>query len=1377
MALNVGELYASFGIDSKGLDKQLSNIEKKCGTIGKSLALVGAGLTASLTVPLVKLGKSIFESGTSFEAQMSKVEAISGASGKSLEALTSKALEMGSTTQFTATEAGQALEYMAMAGWKDESMLAGLEPVMNLAAASGGDLASTSDIVTDAMTAFGYTLESVGGDTEAFNKQVTHFTDVMAAAATNANTNVAMMGESFKYVAPLAGTLGYSIDDVAVSLGVMANAGIKGSQAGTSLSRIMQNMIKPTKQQSKAMKNLGLSLYDSNGKTKSWAEVMGDMRGAAKKSGIDMKKLQKEVGELDTKLAKGEITQKEYDKGVRKLTKGNDKFLKDVTTLAGARGLSSMLAIMNASDAEFDALTESILHCDGATAKMAATMLDNAKGDVTIFKSALEGLSITMWTIVAPAFRNIVQKATNLIDAFRKSGKHVLQGTLKWGAFAAALGPVITASGALIAALPKIAAGIAALASPLGIVIAGLALFGIAAMDVNGDMTDAFAAFSTSASNSLKTFNETLGDSIDQISKEMPRVASSIKVSLHKLIPEVVKTVTTIVEGLVKAVGDNADSIAKVGITIIEDIVNGLAEAMPTLIPTAAQAVTNILTAVVHNAPRLLIAGANLAFSIAQGILNTDWLGLGGQLLDAIKDAIIQSGVNAKGIGDKIAELINENLTGENLSALLTNATAFVGKLFDVIVAAFTTEGDVGVDVIGKIVEALNTAFGNINGEEFAGKLGKLAEAIINGIVDSITTLGAAGGDILVTIINAITGMLSNITSGDFDNMDSVAQAIMDAISNGITNIGTTAKDIVTKIGEAIGSLLGTIGSSTFTEGAGKLAKTLITGLGTAIAGAFDSAAEIVDGITSLLTGAMSEGSNVDLTSNFADLGAQIITAIGAAIKNAASSAGNLITAIGELIQSGVANMNVGDLSAFGSKIMSAIVAGLSNVGEGAAEILTAIGTALGNIDWGKLGSTLTAQALGQPFITAISNSIEGGDFSPVIEKIGSGLVSLVGNLNVACAQIAKSIVQYIINPANWVNLGKGIVTIIYTAVKSAIKALPNLLASYKQFIDDAISKLIPWGKGGEEPETQEVDVPVDGNPVVTEDDNFAAELAAALKESGALEDPEAIPVDLPVEATVTEVTETEGSDIATAAEQAFNAAMAAKKIPVSMGVTANVTVEVGTSNASTIGTTLGVDLGNAFTTAIAGYGSTVGTAAQTLVQAVNVALNSGAGKAFTAGQNTGNGFRLGILSKASEIAAAAAKVVRDAIAAANAAQDSGSPSRVMKEVGGWYGEGYAEGITGQIRNVKRAAGGMATAAVDALNADMSSPTYSLDMGQSAMRTGFNRLLGAVRGVVNAMPSGNQQIVLDTGVLVGETAPMYNDRLGSIAEWRGRGRA
>ena len=216
MALKVGELFASFNLDTSGIDSAVKSAESKMANMGKSLAIGGAALTAAVTVPLKQAASAIYEAGSGFDAQMSKVFAIAGSevtgSTEAMEALRQKALEMGSTTQFTASEAGEAMEYMAMAGWKTDQMLAAIGPLMNLAAAAGADLGTTSDIVTDAMTAFGYaatdTVTVVKDGVEMEVNAVEHFADVLAAASSNSNTNVTMLGESFKFAAPLAGALG-----------------------------------------------------------------------------------------------------------------------------------------------------------------------------------------------------------------------------------------------------------------------------------------------------------------------------------------------------------------------------------------------------------------------------------------------------------------------------------------------------------------------------------------------------------------------------------------------------------------------------------------------------------------------------------------------------------------------------------------------------------------------------------------------------------------------------------------------------------------------------------------------------------------------------------------------------------------------------------------------------------------------------------------------------------------------------------------------------------------------------------------------------------------------------------------------------------------
>ena len=240
---------------------------EKIEQAGEKIADVGTTLTTHVTVPVMVTGTAAVKTAADFDSAMSKVAAVSGATGDELDAPRDKAREMGAKTKFSASEAADAMNYMAMAGWKTNDMLSGIEGIMNLAAASGEDLASTSDIVTDALTAFGLSASDSG-----------HFADILAAASSNANTNVSMMGETFKYVAPVLGSLGYSAEDSAIAIGLMANAGIKSSQAGTALRSAITNLAKPTDTVASAMEQYGISLTDSSGKMYSLRELMEQLR-------------------------------------------------------------------------------------------------------------------------------------------------------------------------------------------------------------------------------------------------------------------------------------------------------------------------------------------------------------------------------------------------------------------------------------------------------------------------------------------------------------------------------------------------------------------------------------------------------------------------------------------------------------------------------------------------------------------------------------------------------------------------------------------------------------------------------------------------------------------------------------------------------------------------------------------------------------------------------------------------------------------------------------------------------------------------------------------------------------------------------------------
>lgn len=307
-----------------------------------------------------------------FEATMSKVKAISGASGKDFEALTALAQEMGKTTKFTAEEAAQGLTYMAMAGWKTEDMLASLSGIMDLAAASGEDLATVSDIVTDAMTAFGM---AASGYTEDGVANATHFADVLAVASSNANTNVAMMGETFKYVGAASGALGYSIEDVALGIGLMANSGIKASQAGTELNSIFTRLGTNTNGARDAIEEMGISFYTSTGEARDFGDVLGELRTATRN-----------------------MTQEQ------KINFAN--------TVAGQRAQAGFLAMLNATEEDYAKLTDAIEECDGAAAAMADTMMDNLQGSMTYLSSAAGGVKMTLGSRLSPYLREFVDWLT-----------------------------------------------------------------------------------------------------------------------------------------------------------------------------------------------------------------------------------------------------------------------------------------------------------------------------------------------------------------------------------------------------------------------------------------------------------------------------------------------------------------------------------------------------------------------------------------------------------------------------------------------------------------------------------------------------------------------------------------------------------------------------------------------------------------------------------------------------------------------------------------------------------------------------------------------------------------------------------------------------
>lgn len=448
--------------EANSANAALQKVSDVTGKIGKTATKIGKGMSV-VSAGIGGVATAAVKTTADFESAMSNVQAISGATGEDMNSLKEKAREMGAQTKFSATEAGEAMSYMAMAGWKTEEMMSGISGIMNLAAASGEDLATTSDIVTDALTAFGLTAQ----DTE-------KFVDTLAATATNSNTNVSLLGESFKYCAPVCGALGYSAEDTSIALGLMANCGIKATNAGTALRAILTNMAKPTDAVEAAMSELGVSLTDSEGKMLSLRDLMANLRNGFGQSEVSVEELTESMNQLQTAYENGETTADEYEEAQKKLiesaygAEGAEK-ARLAAMLAGKEGMSGLLAIVNATEGDLDKLTTAIDNSKDSAQNMADIMNDNLKGQLTILKSQCQELAISIGELLMPQIRNIVGSVQGVVDKLNRMSDHQKKLIVDITLLIAAIGPLLLVIGKISAGISTVSAVAAKIMPFIGI--------------------------------------------------------------------------------------------------------------------------------------------------------------------------------------------------------------------------------------------------------------------------------------------------------------------------------------------------------------------------------------------------------------------------------------------------------------------------------------------------------------------------------------------------------------------------------------------------------------------------------------------------------------------------------------------------------------------------------------------------------------------------------------------------------------------------------------------------------------------------------------------------------------------------------------------
>ena len=713
---------------------KIDEVGQKMESVGNSIAGAGKSMMP-LTLAIGGVGTAAVKTAADFDAGMSQVAAISGATGDDLEALRDKAREMGSKTKFSASEAASAMEYMAMAGWKTGDMLGGIEGIMNLAAASGEDLATTSDIVTDALTAFGLSAEDSG-----------HFADILAAASSNANTNVSMMGETFKYCAPIAGALGFSAEDTAEAIGLMANAGIKSTQAGTALRTIMNNLTGEVKISGKAIGDVTIATTNADGSMRDLSDILADCRTAF--SG----------------LSESEKAQA-------------------AETLVGKNAMSGFLALMNAAPEDIDKLSNAIDNCDGTAESMAATMQDNLAGQLTILKSQLEELAISFGEILMPAIRSIVSHIQGFIDKLNGMDESQKKAIITIGLVVAAIGPLLVIIGTVI--------------SKVGVAMQGFV-----------KLAGAFNKIKAAASAGTGIFGK-LGAAIGGVSAPVLAVVAVIAVLVAAFVhlwntnegfreailgtwEKIKTTVSNFVEGIrerLAALGISFSDIAET----IKAIWNGLCAVLAPIFEGAFNAIANVLQTVLG----VIIGILDVFIGLFTGNWEQVWTGVKeifSSIWEGIKGAFQNAIDTILGIADAVLGWF-----GTSWNDVWSSVKAFFEGIWNGIASFFSGIWNGIQNTVTTVLNAIKSVITTV-----WNAIKTTITTVLNGIKTTVTSVWNAIKSTVASVLDGIKSTVSSVWNGIKSTISSVVEGIKSTVSSAFNAVKSTATSIWNSIKTAI---------------------------------------------------------------------------------------------------------------------------------------------------------------------------------------------------------------------------------------------------------------------------------------------------------------------------------------------------------------------------------------------------------------------------------------------------------------------------------------------------------------------------------------------------------------------------------------------
>lgn len=991
----------------RGFTSTLNNAGRSIDTLSGKISsglgfgiLTGIGQKAFDTIAggAKSLVSSVISTGMAFESSMSNVRALSGATGADFEALSAKAQEMGAKTKFSASEAADAMGYMAMAGWNAKDMLNGIEGVMNLAAASGEDLASVSDIVTDAMTAFGLAAD---GTTKGV-ANATYFADTLAATAASANTNVGLMGETFKYVGTMAGSLGYSIEDVSLAIGLMANRGLKGSMAGTSLNSVMTRLATNTSGAREAIEKLGVKFYDSSGNARALGDVMTELRDATKGMNNEQK----------TALA---------------------------NTVAGMEAQKGLLAILNATDDEYNSLTDSIKNSTGAAQEQADIKMDNLYGDVTRLKSAWDGLSIKIYTAVNAlgkskdglgSMRSVVQSVTdivnktadaveNLSNVYASSGlsgvaaevNKMLSGTSDGvknvGAAIAGIGAVVGANAffssgtwsAVSKGIDVVNGGFGGLVSSVASSAKGFKKSASSFLPFEVNIRKSIASMRSDFRQSSKwisSLGEATSQSLQAVSSRFATTGGNVKSALDGI------------SGHVRSFGDN---LAR----NMWDKVNNITTPLKQMSQKASTILKpfSMVGSVVGKALSTVAGAAvNLGAKTASGL--TKIMGLA---LKALMPAALVAAALA-GIGLLYSQF------GTQIDQMLSMAQTKGPQIITNLVNGISSRLPELIQQGGKLVSGLlDTITANLPAVLNGGVT--LVQSLVSGLISALPSLAASATNMISTLLVGIASALPSLIVSGMQLLLALAQGIAN-------NLPTLINSAVTAI-------------STFAQGFIQNLPTILTLaaqiIGTLAQGLISAIPQLISAIPQVVSSMI----DTIMSTDWLAVGSQIVSAIGEGIFGGLSGIGGKIGNFFGSISDWFAGGEKGGESVTSGSV-SSINAGIPQVSSAATSMGTA---ATSGVASGMQSSTGTVTSAAQSVVTSATNTFSAASGtamtagSSIGQSLSSGLQGSVGSIN--------NVASTAMNGFNAsLNTGGA------TAVSNAGKIARNIVTAFKPAITGA---------------------------------------------------------------------------------------------------------------------------------------------------------------------------------------------------------------------------------------------------------------------------------------------------------------------------------